>query len=91
MMLIGIPCISVAIALYWVFPARMFSGAQAAAALATISTVGNMGGFFGQNLMPALAKAGGSASAALLAPCVCLGVLAVGAVIVMVAGKKQAA
>ena len=91
MLLIGIPCISVGLALYWTFPATLFRGAQAAAALATISTLGNTGGLVGQNLMPALAEAGGDASAALLAPCVCLGLLGVGAVIALAhSGRRPA-
>lgn len=91
MLLIGIPCISIGLALYWTFPATLFRGAQAAAALATISTFGNTGGLAGQNLMPALAEAGGGASAALLAPCVCLGLLGVGALIAMARGGPRPA
>lgn len=87
MLLVGIPCISVGLALYWTYPTRMFRGAPAAAALATISTLGNMGGLVGQNLMPALAEAGGSTSAALIAPCFCLGVLAIGGFVVLVRGR----
>ncbi|MEJ0022554.1 MAG: hypothetical protein WDN76_03325 [Alphaproteobacteria bacterium] len=34
MLLVGIPCISLVIGLYWTYPARLFRGAQAAAALA---------------------------------------------------------
>jgi cyanate permease len=91
MLVIGIPCISLALTFYWPFPARLFSGAAAAAGLATINSIGNLGGLFGQNLMPALAQAGGSASYALLAPCVCLGLFALGAIIVMVFGKRAPA
>lgn len=90
-LLVGIPCISVSLALYWTFPARLFRGAQAAAAIAAISTLGNMGGLIGQNLMPAVAKAGGGPSAALWAPCVCLSLMAVGAVIALSRGRSQAA
>src|SRR3546814_16829401 len=50
---IGIPCISLALVFYWTFPARLFRGAPAAAALATINSIGNLGGLVGQNLMPA--------------------------------------
>lgn len=89
MLLVGIPCISIGLALYWTFPARLFTGAQAAAALAAISTLGNLGGLAGQNLMPAIAKAGGSTSAALLAPCVCMGLLALGALTALGAGRRK--
>jgi MFS family permease len=87
MLLIGIPCVSIALSFYWSFPARMLRGAPAAAALGCINSLGNFGGLAGQNLMPAVAKAGGSASAALLVPCVCLGVLALGAMAVLVRGQ----
>ncbi len=45
-------CISLAIAFFWTFPIRMFQGAEAAAAIAVTSTLGNLGGIIGQNLMP---------------------------------------
>jgi hypothetical protein len=87
MLVVGIPCISLGLTFYWPFPARMFTGAAAAVALATINSIGNIGGFVGQNLMPALAQAGGSASAALIAPCVCLGAFALGCVIALLRGR----
>jgi hypothetical protein len=91
MLVIGIPCISITLGLYWTYPARMFRGAQAAAALATINSISNLGGLIGQNLMPALAKAGGSPSAALIAPCVCLGLFGICAVVVLVRRGREAA
>jgi hypothetical protein len=87
MLVVGIPCISLALTFYWPFPARLFTGAAAAVALATINSIGNIGGFVGQNLMPALAEAGGSASAALIAPCICLGIFAVGCIIALVRNR----
>lgn len=78
MLLIGIPCVSIALSFYWTFPALLFRGAPAAAALAAINSVGNLGGLLGQNLMPAVAHVGGSPAAALLVPCACLGLLAIG-------------
>ncbi|RIA37090.1 MFS transporter [Hephaestia caeni] len=89
MLLVGIPCISIGLALYWTFPARLLTGAQAAAALAAISTFGNTGGLAGQNLMPALAKVGGDASAALLVPCVCLGLLCFGALVLLIRSRED--
>jgi hypothetical protein len=87
MLVVGIPCISLALTFYWPFPARLFSGAAAAVALATINSIGNLGGLFGQNLMPALAEAGGSASAALIAPCICMGLFAAGCIVVLIRGR----
>jgi MFS family permease len=76
MLLIGMPCVSIALSFYWTFPALLFRGAPAAAALAAINSIGNLGGLFGQNLMPAVAQVGGSTSAALLVPCACMAFLA---------------
>lgn len=90
MLLIGIPCVSIALSFYWTFPARLFRGAAAAVALASINSLGNFGGLAGQNLMPAVAKAGGSTSAALLVPCVCMGLLALGAIVVLLRSRSKA-
>lgn len=68
----GTPCISVSIALFWTFPVRLFPGAQAAAAIAGINVMGNVGGFIAQNLMPAVAQAGGTAPSAMWVPAVAL-------------------
>lgn len=90
MLLIGIPCVSIALSFYWTFPALLFRGAPAAAALAAINSIGNFGGLLGQNLMPAVAQAGGSPSAALLVPCVCLGLLAIAVTLVLGRAKPDA-
>jgi len=80
---IGIPCISLAIAFFWTFPMRLFHGVRSAGAIAAISTLGNFGGLLGQNMMPAVAKAGGGVSAALWVPCVCLGAVLVGSLVAL--------
>jgi MFS family permease len=86
---VGIPCISLTIALFWTFPIRLFQGAQAAATIAAISMIGNFGGFIGQNAMPAVARWGGGASAALLVPCACLGAVLVCSLIALVRGQVR--
>ena len=90
MLLIGIPCVSIALSFYWTFPAQLSRGASAAVALAAINTLGNFGGLAGQNLMPAVAKAGGSTAAALLVPCVCMGLLALCGIVVLLRGRPKA-
>lgn len=80
-LLVGIPCISLVLSLYWAFPVRLFRGARSAAAVAAISMIGNVGGLIGQNAMPAVAKLGGSPVTALWVPCVCLGLIGLGALI----------
>jgi MFS family permease len=78
-LLVGIPCISLVVALYWTFPVRLFKGAQSAAAIGAIAMLGNFGGLIGQNMMPAIAQWGGHPTAALWVPCVCLGAIMAGA------------
>ena len=49
---IGGPCIAVLNPCFWIFPSRLFSGARAAASIAAINAIGNIGGFFAPNLAP---------------------------------------
>jgi MFS family permease len=87
-LLAGIPAVSLVVALYWTFPVRLFKGAQSAAAIGAICMFGNFAGLIGQNMMPAVAALGGSASAALWVPCVCLGAIMAGALVTL-ARKQQ--
>ncbi len=72
---IGGGCITVLSPLFWVFPPRYFASAQAAASIAAINSLGNLGGFFAQNLMPWMEAQTGSTSGAMLVPAACLTVL----------------
>ncbi len=45
---------------FWSIPQRLLTGAHAAAGLAAINSVGNLGGFVAQNLVPAVRDATGS-------------------------------
>ncbi|PZU08065.1 MAG: MFS transporter [Sphingomonas sp.] len=45
---------------FWSVPQRMLSGAHAAAGLAVINSIGNLGGFVAQNAVPAIHDATGS-------------------------------
>jgi nitrate/nitrite transporter NarK len=77
---IGTPCISLLFPCLWFLPSLFFTGTRAATAIATISTIGNLGGFFAQNAMPWVAQAAGAPVAAMLVPSVCLtavGILAI--------------
>jgi hypothetical protein len=60
-------------------PSQIFKGAHAAAAIAAISTIGSLGGFAAQNLMPWVAGLSGSALAAMSVPALSLGLLAASA------------
>ncbi|MBV8915847.1 MAG: MFS transporter, partial [Acetobacteraceae bacterium] len=72
---IGTPCISVLYPCFWSIPPRYFTGGRAAASIGAISTVGLLGGFLAQNLMPGVAQMTGRPVAAMLVPAVCLAVV----------------
>ncbi|MDX3807720.1 MFS transporter [Bosea thiooxidans] len=72
---LGTPCISILFPCFWFFPARLFKGARGAAGIAVINTIGLLGGFLGQNLMPSVAQATGSPVGAMIVPAVCLAAL----------------
>jgi hypothetical protein len=55
-------------------PPRYFSGARAAASVAAINSIGNLGGFVSQNLMPFVGKVSGTAFGPMIVPIVCLAV-----------------
>jgi MFS family permease len=46
--------------IFWSIPQRLLTGAHAAAGLAAINSIGNLGGFVAQNLVPAIRDATGS-------------------------------
>ena len=80
-LLVGTPCISLSVACFWTFALRLFEGAARAVAIATISTLGSIGGLIAQNLMPALAQVSGGPAGALWAPSLCLAAIAAGSVV----------
>jgi len=79
----GTPCISLSIALFWTFPVRLFDGAKAAACIAGINVFGNVGGFIGQNLMPAVALIGHNPAFAMWVPSACLAAIGVGTIVLL--------
>ena len=85
---LGVPCISLLYPCFWTLPPRFFSGARAAASLAAINSIGNLGGFFGQNLMPRAKEWLGSAASAMLVPATCLMVLSITAVVAFVRFRR---
>ncbi len=80
-LLIGTPCISLLFPCFWSLPSRRFAGPHAAIAMAAITSIGNIGGFLAQNLMPWVSAQAGSPVAAMVVPAVCLAVMGVGAVV----------
>ena len=76
---IGAPCISILFPCFWYFPSKLFQGARSATSIAVINTVGLIGGFVAQNLMPSVAQMTGSAVGAMIVPAACIGLLFIAA------------
>ncbi len=72
---IGAPCISILFPCFWYFPSRLFQGARSATSIAVINTIGLVGGFIAQNLMPSVAQMTGTAVGAMIVPAACAGLL----------------
>ena len=88
-LVLGAPCIQLLYPCFWSMPPRFFSGARAAASLAAINSIGNLGGFWGQNLMPWVAKEAGSNILPMLVPAACLTVLGVAALVARIKLKGE--
>jgi MFS family permease len=74
-----------AIATFWSVPASFLQASAAAAGIAWINSVGNLGGHFGPDLIGRIRTASGSSSAAFLA---LAGMTVLGAVMVLVASRS---
>ena len=72
---IGAPCISILFPCFWYFPSKLFQGARSATSIAVINTIGLIGGFIAQNLMPGVAQMTGTAVGAMIVPAACVGLL----------------
>lgn len=88
-LVLGGMCIPLLYPCFWSLPPRFFAGARAAASVAAINSIGNLGGFFSQNLMPYVAKTIGTASAPMLVPIVCLATLCIGALAVRMSPARH--
>ncbi|NTJ43332.1 MFS transporter [Agrobacterium larrymoorei] len=72
---------------FWSLPGRFLKGAGAAAGLAAINSVGNLGGFIAQNVVPWIKDQTGSTIAPMFFLAACL---AVAGVLVIIAGRMIA-
>jgi nitrate/nitrite transporter NarK len=70
---------------FWYLPSQIFKGAHAAAAMAAITTLGSLGGFLSQNLMPWVAHLSGSVLGAMIVPAMSLALLALCGMIMLAA------
>ena len=68
----GAPCMYLLIPCFWTLPSKFLFGAQAAAGIAAINSLGNIGGFIAQNLVPWVRETTGSVKAPMLIPASCL-------------------
>jgi MFS family permease len=85
---LGTPCISLMFPCFWYLPSQIFKGAHAAAAMAAITTLGSLGGFLSQNVMPWVAHWSGSALAAMIVPAIALALLSLSALIMLAAWRS---
>lgn len=85
--LLGMPCISLMFPCFWYLPSQIFKGAHAAAAMAAITTLGSLGGFLSQNVMPWVAHLSGSALAAMIVPAISMAWLSLSAIIMLAAWR----
>jgi MFS family permease len=74
---LGAPCMYLLLPCFWTMPPKFLTGARAAAGIAAINSLGNVGGFVAQNLVPWVRQASGSVKAPMLIPAACLMVFAI--------------
>jgi hypothetical protein len=67
MLCIAAPAIFAAQPVFWSLPPSFLSGSRAAAGIAAINAIGNLGGFIAQNMVPLVRDATGSDLAPMLA------------------------
>jgi sugar phosphate permease len=73
----GAPCMYLLIPCFWTLPPKFLFGARAAAGIAAINSLGNIGGFIAQNLVPFVKQTTGSTQAPMLIPAACMLIFAV--------------
>jgi nitrate/nitrite transporter NarK len=82
---IATACIYAAVASFWSLPTVILSGSAAAAGLALINSIGNLGGFVGPTVVGAAKEATGSFERALL---FLAAALAAGGLLVLLLGRQ---
>ncbi len=91
MLCIAAPAIFAAQPVFWSLPPSFLSGAKAAAGIAAINAVGNLGGFIAQNLVPIVRDATGSELAPMFALAAVLLVTSLLVFVVMARLKRSSA
>ncbi|SAL58733.1 MFS transporter [Caballeronia humi] len=88
---LGAPCMYLLLPCFWTMPPRFLTGARAAAGIAAINSIGNVGGFIAQNLVPWVRQTSGSVKAPMLIPATCLMIFAIVTLILMRRSKAALA
>jgi cyanate permease len=88
---LGAPCMYLLLPCFWTMPPKFLTGARAAAGIAAINSIGNVGGFIAQNLVPWVRQTSGSVKAPMLIPATCLMIFAIVTLILMRRSKAALA
>jgi nitrate/nitrite transporter NarK len=87
---LGAPCMYLLIPCFWTLPPKFLFGARAAAGIAAINSLGNIGGFIAQNLVPFVKQATGSTRAPMLVPAACMVIFAIITACILWRGNRPA-
>lgn len=85
---LGAPCMYLLIPCFWTLPSKFLHGARAAAGIAAINSLGNIGGFIAQNLVPFVRQTTGSTQAPMLIPAVCMVIFAAITALILRRGNR---
>jgi MFS family permease len=86
---LGGACIPLLYPCFWSLPPKFFLGARAAASIAAINSIGNLGGFAAQNLMPYIGHAAHRDISPMLVPAACLTILGAGAALAILREPRR--
>jgi MFS family permease len=86
---LGAPCMYLLLPCFWTLPTRFLTGVKAAAGIATINSLSNLGGFIAQNLFPWVKTATGSVQAPMLIPSFCMAMFALVSMILLLRTKPE--
>ncbi len=84
----GAPCMYLLIPCFWTLPPKFLFGARAATGIAAINSLGNIGGFIAQNLVPFVKQTTGSTRAPMLIPAACMLIFALVTIFVLRRGGR---
>ena len=85
---LGAPCMYLLIPCFWTLPPKFLYGARAAAGIAAINSLGNIGGFIAQNLVPFVKQATGSTRMPMLVPAACMVIFAIVTAMILRRGNR---